>query len=71
MNGKSRIMIIGPEDDGTTYVVESRTTEGDVAGDLDYAQRGACTWPGRIPDKSVQPCPSSGQTDSDAGSPND
>jgi hypothetical protein len=39
MNGKSRIMIFGPEDDGTTYVVESRTTEGDVAGDLVRAAR--------------------------------
>jgi hypothetical protein len=29
MTGKNRIMIYGPKDDGT-YVVEFRTTEGDV-----------------------------------------
>jgi hypothetical protein len=29
MNGRNRIMIFGPKDDGT-YVVEFKTSEGDV-----------------------------------------
>jgi hypothetical protein len=40
MIGKNRIMVYGPKDDGT-YVVEFRTAEGDVLGDLDSENRGA------------------------------
>jgi hypothetical protein len=41
MTGKNRIMIYGPKDDGT-YVVEFKTSGGDVLATSIPEYRGAC-----------------------------